>query len=218
MNKRLSEFGLYPDTIDEAIGKCENIIEEARALMYEYGTDEDQNKLDDANIGEMVRDSLSENCDFTDMTNSFISAYYNKTKSLLEKCPTFKEMGISFDSYTNCDDSHFFIESPQGTERYVALGDLRTVFEEVFVEKYADELEPLIEKLLENSGEEYPREWIVEDLNDALQGDYVPFDIEDARTSIENGELTESIAKHIEENAQPIEKETVKKKAQFERD
>ena len=40
----------------------------------------------------------------------------------------------------------------------------------------------------------------------------------DVRTSIENGELTESIAKHIEENTQPIEKETVKKKVQFERD
>lgn len=218
MNINLSEFGLYPDTIGETIEKCENIIEEARSLMYEYGTDEDQNKLNDANIGKMVRDSLSENCDFTDMTNSFISAYYNNTKSLLEECHTFEEMGISFDSYVNCDDSHFFIETPQGTERYVDSGDLKTAFEGVLVEKYADGLEPLVENLLENSGEEYPREWIVEDLNDALQGGYAPFDIEDAKTSIENGELTESIAKHIEENAQPIEKESVKKKAQFERD
>lgn len=218
MNINLSEFGLYPDAIDEVIEKCENIIDEARSLMHEYGTDKDRNKLDDANISKMVRDSLSEHCDFTDMTNSFISAYYNNTKSLLEECPTFEEMGISFDSYTNCDDSHFFIETPQGTERYVDSGDLKTAFEGVVVEKYADELEPLVENLLENSGEEYPREWIVEDLNDVLQGGYVPFDIEDVRTSIEKGELAESIAKHIEENAQPVEKETAKKKEQIERD
>lgn len=216
MSECLLEFGFYPDAVNDEIQKCYDLISDVNEIIGKYG---DGEKTIDIDIDEEAKDRLREYCDFDDMTNSFISAYHGVALNELSQCALFDEMGIYFDNYVNCHDCHIYINSPQGAVEFYEEGDLIKEFEEVIVKKYALDLMPLIEDCLENSGEEYPEEWVISDLEGIIKdNDYIPYSFEDVKQSIEEGKLTDTIAREIEANARPIEQEKGKNKSDVELD
>lgn len=208
----LNSFGIYEDAMEDVASVCEEVLEDAIALLKDYGTQDEVDKLHRTDLEEEVKECLSEHCDFDDFTNSFISAYFQCTTSALNDCPTFENLGIQFDSYTNCHDSHLYIETPQGVSRFTEKGDFANAFQETLVEYYADELSPLIADHLDASNEEYPREYLIQDLEALVQetDTDISYNLDDVKTAIKEGELTDGIIRTIEANAVPCEKETEK--------
>lgn len=98
MMTNLEFLGIYPDAIDRAINRCEEV-------MTELGFTVDE--IDDMN--DYALQNLEEWGDFKEITNSIIAAYFDSARSsICERYP-----GIVIYTYVNCHDSHFDAKIPK---------------------------------------------------------------------------------------------------------
>lgn len=99
MVSNLAYLGIYPDTIDVAIGVAEAAVKCCfSGNIGNIGTVE--------KLHEMAKQDLEENGSMEDITNSIIHAYFSTAAYLInEKFPY-----LPVDYYVNCTDSHFYID------------------------------------------------------------------------------------------------------------
>lgn len=136
----LSELGIYPAAIEKVGNTCEYALEDAKKIINEIGSKNEYDALD-FNLDDAAKDRMCGDFDFNNMTNSIIGAYLETTASALNNCKTLNDLGISFETYTNCDDSHLTIIMDDGngvssTECYES--ELITAVQDIVAEKVAE--------------------------------------------------------------------------------
>ena len=94
MITNLQYLGIYEDAIDNAINSCEEAMKQMEFNVHDIDT-----------MNEMAVDDLKDIGDWSDITNSIISAYFSTTKYLINK--RYPELDVDY--YINCSDSHFYI-------------------------------------------------------------------------------------------------------------
>lgn len=89
-------LGIYPDAIEAAVEKCEDALND---LGF------DHNEIND--LHDMAATELEEIGNWSDITNSVISAYFHTAKDMIrEKFPK-----LEVEYYVNCHDSSFDVDS-----------------------------------------------------------------------------------------------------------
>lgn len=132
----LENFGIYPDAIEKIEVVCESILKDVNEFSKMLGYDD----CLDFDIDDDVYDSIVGNgfSDRGNITNSIISEYLYITKMALENAQLCKDFGITFDSYTNCNDSHLYFEHGGITEEYHETGDINGALNEILAEHLCD--------------------------------------------------------------------------------
>lgn len=166
-----------------------------------------------SDLDETAQHYLQENGDFSDITNSVIKAYHEAAMDAVNEVETFQNMGIRITDYVNCNDSHLYVTVDGTSHSFSEKGDFESVIFDTVCEKHMDDIEAMIAEHLQESGKEYPREWIEEDFRTV--GGEINYGAE-YMESIRSGELTDTLIKNIEEYARPIEKQHTKESVERE--
>ncbi len=202
----ISRFGIYEEAIKNEVEKASALLEDAVKVLETCdfnGYENDINALHRADLDEIAMEYLKANGDFSDITNSIITAYHNAVMETVNNLDAFQEMGVEVTNYVNCDDSHLYVEVNGATSEVYEEGDFKKAVLDGLYERNIDTLEIMVEDLLQDTGKQYPREWIEEDFH--TEGGDINLNAE-FLASVQAGELTTPLVEHIEKYAQPIEK------------
>lgn len=211
----LSKLGIYTDAMETEIDKSFALLEDAMESLKRYGGSQDEidTLYRKSDLDEIAMLYLKENGDFSDITNSVIEAYHEAAMDAVNEIETFQNMGIQMTDYVNCDDSHLYVTVNGASHSFSDKGDFETVVFDTVCENHMDDIEAMIANHLQESGKEYPREWIEEDFR-TVGGD-IDFGAE-YMESIRSGELTDSLIQNIEEYARLIQKQHTKESVERE--
>lgn len=183
----LQYLGIFADAIDTAVKSCQQILEEAKDLVETYGTETDFAMLQQCDIDQNAKTYMRENLDVDNMTNSIIAAYFDETTSLLNDVCLFRDLGIGFSCYVNCDDSYIYINANNTTYSY-SIDELSNAVQYALLQKFAQPFCDLIENWMHT---DYPIEFVQEDIkNDAYY-------LTDMITAVETKCIPEHILTHI---------------------
>lgn len=192
-------LGIYPAAIERVATTCYDVIEGVRETLNKY------------NIGtchcdlfEETKDLMSHNFDFSDMTNSIINSLFEVTTSSLNEIPCLQKLGVTFTSYTNCDDSHLFMNFPNGsTIRLCDKEDVETGFTQLISDLFDIEIKSFLFEQADGDEEkvrEYPQEYIDDSIENMI------FTDEDISELLFDGTLSEDVRQEVLENSIAREK------------
>lgn len=206
----LNKLGIYTDAIETEAEKSFALLEDAMTALKRYGGSQDEidTLYRKSDLDEVAQLYLQDNGDFSDITNSVIKAYHEAVMDAVNEIETFQNIGIQITDYVNCNDSHLCVTvNGTSSQNFYEKGDFETIVFDTVCEKYMDDIVAMIAEHLQESGKEYPREWIEEDFRTA--GGEIDFGKE-YMESIQSGQLTDTLIQNIEEYARPIQKQLCK--------
>lgn len=190
-------LGIYPDAIDRVFDTCQDAIEDIRDFAEKLGYDKDAECLD-FDLNEAVLDSLASNgFDAYDMTNSLINACFFVVQGELENTQFCKDFELTFDTFTNCDDSHLYVKHNGVTEEYHETGNVKELLEGILTEHLSD---IVYDKLLndeELSEDDLPDDWYTR-LKACIAEDLPYFDDEDIVACYSNWQITGTIRETVD--------------------
>lgn len=166
----LSTFGLYVETTESEIQTCNDVLEDAKSVVREYGTADDLETIN-VDLDELAKDELRECFDIENMTHSIIHAYQYSLVKTLNECPFFKSINVHFDGYENCDDSHLYLCMPNGkTVELLEEGDIinnlvELLFTETFITNAYNDLIVYLDSKYDGDYKSYPRRYFEDDIN-----------------------------------------------------
>lgn len=187
MEDVIKSLGIYPDAIEKMVEVCECAMEEALDVVTDI--DKSENYLIHydvlrTDLNDAAKELMEDNFDFNEITNSIIDAYLKSTASILNDCQPLNDLGITFEAYTNCDDSHLNMRIENKSSysvREFNEGELISVVEERLAKQ-------VIEIAQEENIECTPEE-------------LAEYNLEDLYACIQNGELVGQ----IKDNLNPFE-------------
>lgn len=204
-------LGIYPNAIEAAVKKCEELREGAMTVLERFDYKDDFETLNCFDLESEILEGLKEKLDIEDITNSVITASFEATKGAFESCQFFDELGLSIDTYVNCDDSHLSISSDSGI--FTAVNDaldIENLVNNTIAEKLYDAISEYLQD--ETNGEiEYPLDYVQDDISDER------IDYTEIAEFLSNGELSDSIKEMVKEEGVEVEN-NLDKETEFERD
>lgn len=133
----LTNLGIYPDAIENIYEICEDIVQDVKEFAEKIGYEDDAKNLS-FDFSEDVLYYLEDGFNVHDITNSIIGRCLWATKFALEETQICKDFGITFEGYTNCNDSHLFYICDGITEAYNGSGDMDNLLNMVLSYKLCD--------------------------------------------------------------------------------
>lgn len=196
-------LNIYPEAIEDVMDMCEEALSGARQITGKYQSENDyDNYRLNTDLDEQAKEVMKENFDFDDISNSIIEAYFDTTTGILNENSFFKNLDISFRHYTNCHDSHLYMELPDGSSTRVTEDtDIIAGVQEVVIDKLHSAIEQYLDEQADGEPTtEYPRDYVEEDVKGMI------FDESDIAEFLATDTLTENIIQTVTENAVPLKK------------
>ena len=192
----LSGFGIYEDAIKDVLDYCRGALEGAQTVVEKYTADGPALSEFTFEIEDAAIEVMKESFDFTDFTNSVIKAVFKVTTEALNENSFFQKIGAKFTSFTNCHDSHLYMELDGVTTRIVDESDVIDNVKDYIIDALCIEANSYLEECRE--GTVYPRDNIEADIEDAYisNSDIISF--------LEKGEVSEEMRQLFFENAEAI--------------